>query len=409
MTGNYRTMPGINLYPNILSMSSLRFIFVLFAFTLFSGYTNKSRVSTPVDDGSVPALTEWSASLPLDKLKLPAGFSISVYAEVEDARSMAISPSGTLFVGNKDSDKVYALKDTDGDFKADKKWVLAKGLNMPNGVAFKGGDLYIAEVNRILKIQGVESKLSNPGEPVVVYDKYPKDGHHGWKYIAFGPDGKLYVPVGAPCNICEPKSPYASITRINPDGSGMEIFASGVRNTVGFTWKPDTNEMWFTDNGRDMMGDDVPPCELNLAPKAGMHFGYPYCHGGTIKDPDFGDRKPCSDFTKPAQNLGPHVAPLGLKFYTGNMFPAPYRGNLFIAEHGSWNRSKGAGHTGHRLVFLKVDNNQVKSYEPFITGWLEQDKWTSWGRPVDVLVLADGSMLISDDKAGVIYRVTYKG
>ena len=196
---------------------------------------------------------------------------------------------------------------------------------------------------------------------------------------------------------------------MNPDGSGMEVFASGVRNTVGFTWKPDTKEIWFTDNGRDMLGDNIPPCELNTAPRAGMNFGYPYCHGGSIKDPEFGDKKPCSGFTKPAQNLGPHVAPLGLKFYTESMFPAAYRGQLFIAEHGSWNRSRDAGHIGYRITLVKVENNQSKSYETFASGWLDVEKQKAWGRPVDILMLPDGSMLVSDDQAGVIYRISYKG
>src|SRR5918994_7143810 len=262
--------------------------------------------------GGEAALTDYAKTLPLDKIKLPAGFTIDVYAEVENARSMALSPSGVVYVGNKDKDKVYAVRDTNGDFKADKKWVLATGLNMPNGVAFKDGDLYIAEVCRISKIPGVESKLQNPPSPTTVKDDYPTETHHGWKYIAFGPDGKLYVPVGAPCNICESKDEvFASITRINQDGSGREIFAKGVRNTVGFTWHPDTKELWFTDNGRDMLGDDIPNCELNNAPKAGMHFGYPYCHEGGVKDPEFGNKRPCSDFIAPADKLGPHVAPLG--------------------------------------------------------------------------------------------------
>ena len=344
----------------------------------------------------------------LADIKLPAGFSISVFAEVPNARSLAISPSGTVFVGNKDEDKVYAVKDTNGDFVADKKWVLASSLNMPNGVAFKDGDLYIAEVSRISRIRDVENKLDNPGKPEVIYDQYPTEAHHGWKYIAFGPDGKLYVPVGAPCNICESKDPvYASITRLNADGSGMEVFASGVRNTVGFTWHPQTGNIWFTDNGRDMMGDDIPPCELNTADKAGMHFGYPYCHGGTIKDPEFGNKRPCSDFTVPAQNLGPHTAPLGLKFYTGTMFPEEYRNQIFVAEHGSWNRSK---KIGYRLSLVRLDaNGQAVSYSTFAQGWLNETTQKAWGRPVDVLVLPDGSLLVSDDQANLIYRITYKG
>lgn len=368
----------------------------------------KPEVELPVgEDGSVVALTEYSKTLPLEKIKLPAGFKIDVFAEVDNARSMVMSPSGILYIGNRNGDKVYAVKDTDGDFKADKKWTIASGLNMPNGVAFKDGDLYVAEVSRILKYSGIESKLANPPAPEIINDKYPTETHHGWKYIAFGPDGKLYVPVGAPCNICESKDEvYASITRINPDGSGREIFASGVRNTVGFAWHPVTKELWFTDNGRDMLGDDIPPCELNRASKAGMHFGYPYCHGGTIKDPQFGDKRPCGDFTVPAQNLGPHTAPLGIKFYTGNMFPETYKNQAFIAEHGSWNRSK---KIGYRVSLVKVENNtKATSYETFASGWLDDETQKVWGRPVDVLVLNDGSMLVSDDQADVVYRISYK-
>ncbi|MBS1950393.1 MAG: L-sorbosone dehydrogenase [Cytophagales bacterium] len=355
-----------------------------------------------------PAITAMSASLPLEKIKLPKGFFISVFAEVNNARSMAMSPNGTIFVGNREGDKVYAVKDEDGDGKADKKWVIASGLNMPNGVAIHNGDLYVAEVNRIHKFPGIESKLDNPGQSQIIYDKYPTDTHHGWKYIAFGPDGKLYVPVGAPCNICEPEKPvYASITRMNADGTGLEIFAHGVRNTVGFTWHPVTKEIWFTDNGRDLLGDDVPPCELNTAPKAGLHFGYPYCHGGFLKDPEFGSKRPCSDFVKPAQNLGAHVAPLGLKFYTGKMFPAEYHNQIILAEHGSWNRSK---KSGYKLSLVKVDaNSKATSYTTFASGWMDDATQKVWGRPVDVLLLPDGSMLVSDDNANVIYRIVYKG
>lgn len=331
-----------------------------------------------------------------------------MFAEVPNARSLALSPSGTLFVGNRDEDKVYAVKDTDGDQKADKTWVLASGLNMPNGVAFRDGDLYIAEVSKISKITDVESKLDNPGALETVYDKYPTETHHGWKYIAFGPDGKLYVPVGAPCNICESEDKqYASITRLNADGSGMEVFAHGVRNTVGFTWHPQTNQIWFTDNGRDMLGDDIPPCELNTAPAAGLHFGYPYCHGGTIKDPEFGDKKPCTEFTPPVQNLGAHVAPLGLKFYTGNLFPAEYRNQIIVAEHGSWNRSK---KSGYKLSLVTVDESgKAIDYKPFATGWMDETSQKVWGRPVDVLVAPDGALLVSDDQAGVVYRIAYQG
>jgi glucose/arabinose dehydrogenase len=350
---------------------------------------------------------EEQKTLPLDKIKLPPGFVIDIFAEVDNARSMAISPSGVIYVGNRNGDKVYAVKDTDGDFKADKKWVLASDLNMPNGVAFRDGDLYIAEVSRISKIVDVEKNLDAPGKLVTVKDDYPKETHHGWKYISFGPDGKLYVPVGAPCNICDRKEPiYASITRINPDGSGFEVFARGIRNSVGFTWHPDSKEMWFTDNGRDMLGNETPSCELNIAPKPGMHFGYPYCHEGSVKDPEFGNKKACSEFVGPVDKLGPHVAPLGLKFYTGKSFPAEYRNQLFVAEHGSWNRDK---KIGYNVTLVKVENGKVKGHEMFASGWLDEKTQKVWGRPVDVLVLSDGSMLVSDDQANVIYRISYKG
>lgn len=366
---------------------------------------NTENADHMLDDGSVPAITDHAASLPLNTIKLPAGFKIDVYAEVPDARSMAISPSGIVYVGNKDKGNVYAIKDTDGDRKADKRWTLAKGLNMPNGVAFADGDLYIAEVNRISKLTGIESKLDNPPAPAIINDTYPTETHHGWKYIAFGPDGKLYVPVGAPCNICERKENiYASITRINKDGSGREVYASGVRNTVGFTWHPGTKALWFTDNGRDMLGDDVPSCELNIATRAGMHFGYPYCHEGTVKDPEFGDKRPCNEFTSPAEKLGPHVAPLGLKFYTGAMFPASYKDQLFVAEHGSWNRSR---KSGYNVSLVRTDGTNVTGHELFASGWLDESTQKVWGRPVDVLMLPDGSMLVSDDQAGVIYRISY--
>ncbi len=390
-------------------MKQAKCVWVVILFLISAGCDSNSRESansSPTDDNSSPAITSASANLPLNKIKLPPGFSISVFAEVDNARSMVLSPGGTLFVGNRNENSVYAVKDTDGDFKADKRWVIASGLNMPNGVAFKDGDLYVAEVSRIIKFKDIENSLSKPPAPEVVYDKYPTETHHGWKYIAFGPDGKLYVPVGAPCNICESKDAvYASITRINQDGTGMEVFASGVRNTVGFTWHPETKALWFTDNGRDMMGDDVPPCELNTAPSAGLNFGYPYCHGGTINDPEFGNKKPCSDFVKPVQNLNAHVAPLGVKFYTGTMFPQTYRNQAFIAEHGSWNRTK---KSGHLVSLVKLENGQSVGYETFAEGWLDHETQEAWGRPVDILVMPDGSMLVSDDKGGMIFRIAYK-
>ena len=352
----------------------------------------------------------------LEKIVLPEGFEIKIYADdVENARSMAISPSGTIFVGNRNEDNVFALKDTDGDNVIDKKYLITNKLkNMPNGVAFHDGDLYVAEVNKIWKFENIEENLSYADkfdeyleEPILISDDFPSDRHHGWKYISFGPDGKLYVPVGAPCNICESRNEiYASITRMNSDGSNREIYVKGVRNTVGFTWHPETKQLWFTDNGRDMLGDNIPPCELNKVTEKDQHFGYPYCHGNDIGDPEFGGEYSCSDFVMPVQNLGPHVAPLGLKFYTGKMFPDEYKGDIFIAEHGSWNRSK---KIGYRISRVKIENNKSVGYETFIYGWLDDDEQEAWGRPVDILILDDGSMLISDDKANAIYRVTYTG
>ena len=346
-------------------------------------------------------------SLPLEKITLPEGFNIEVVAkDVENARSMCLSPSGTLFVGTRSKGDVYALRDDNGDGEFETKHVLLTEGNMPNGVAFRNGDLYVAEVNRILKFAGIEDKLDDPGEPEVVYDQYPEEKHHGWKFIAFGPDDKLYVPVGAPCNICESEDEiFNTITRIDPDGSNMEIVQRGVRNTVGFTWHPETGELWFTDNGRDMLGDDIPACELNRASSDYMHFGYPYCHQGDLADPEFGDKFSCDEFTAPARNLGPHVAPLGIEFYTSDHFPAAYQKRALIAEHGSWNRSK---KIGYRIMMVTVnDESIVEDYQVFADGWLNEDTDEAWGRPVDLEMLPDGSMLVSDDFADVIYRVSY--
>jgi len=352
----------------------------------------------------------------LEKIVLPDGFKIEIYAsDVENARSMTVSPSGTVFVGNRKSDNVFALIDENNDGKVDKKYLITDKLkNMPNGVAFHDGDLYVAEVNKIWVFKDIENKLKlidengfYPEDPILITDDFPSDKHHGWKYIAIGPDNKLYVPVGAPCNICESRDEiYSTITRMDLDGSNREIYARGVRNTVGFTWNKETGEMWFTDNGRDMLGDNYPPCELNKVTKPDQHYGYPYCHGGDISDPEFGSKYACEDFIKPMQNLGPHVAPLGLKFYDGDMFPEEYKGDIFIAEHGSWNRTK---KIGYRITRVKIKDNKSVGYEPFISGWLEKDINDAWGRPVDVVILEDGSMLISDDYANVIYRVTYSG
>jgi glucose/arabinose dehydrogenase len=359
---------------------------------------------TNEDDGSV------ESSLPLDRLNLPEGFKIDTYAEgIEGARSMAMGADGTLFVGTRNENKVYALKDTDGDFKVDDVYTIAEDLEQPNGVAFKDGALYVAAVSKMFKYDNIEASLSNPPAPELIYDDYPTEFHHGWKYIAFGPDDKLYVPVGAPCNICDRTDEderFGTITRMDADGSNREIVAHGVRNTVGFTWHPETEELWFTDNNRDMMGDDLPPGELNRLAEVGQHFGYPFCHGGTIPDPEFGKQRPCSDFVPPVQPLDAHVAALGVKFDTGSMFPSAYKGHAFLAEHGSWNRSK---KIGYRVMLVKLNGNEAVSYEPFIDGWLDDESQEAFGRPVDLLFLEDGSLLISDDEGNAIYRVTYSG
>jgi glucose/arabinose dehydrogenase len=342
--------------------------------------------------------------LPLERIKLPPGFEITVFAEgLEDARSMALGDKGTLFVSTRDKGSVYAIHH-DGK-KATQVITLASGLNMPNGVAVKDGALYVAEVGKVWRYDAIEASLPNPPKPKLVYDKYPGDKHHGWKFIRFGPDGWLYIPVGAPCNVCDREPPYASITRLKPDGSAMEVFARGVRNSVGFDWDPVTRELWFTDNGRDMMGDDVPPDELNHAPQAGMHFGFPYCHGGDVPDPEFGARHKCAEFTPPAQKFGAHVASLGMRFYTGTMFPAEYRNRIFIAEHGSWNRSK---KSGYRVMQAKVEGGKVVDYGVFAEGFLDKESDTAWGRPVDVQVMPDGALLVSDDHANAIYRIAYR-
>jgi glucose/arabinose dehydrogenase len=319
---------------------------------------------------------------------------------------MSLGDDGTLYVGTRNDGRVYALRDTDGDYKIDQKYVLLKDGLMPNGLAFRNGDLYVAEVNRILKFSDISDRLTDPGDPEVVFDGYPTERHHGWKYIAFGPDGRLYVPVGAPCNICKSDEIYASITSINPDGTDLRMEQHGVRNTVGITWHPETEEIWFTDNGRDMLGDDIPACELNHASTRGQHFGYPYCHQGDLPDPDFGVERACKEFTAPAANLGPHTAPLGLEFVKSTMFPEEYSNAILMAEHGSWNRTK---KIGYRISMVDEDDGKASNYRPFIDGWLNEESDEVWGRPVDLEWMPDGSLLISDDFADVIYRVTYKG
>ena len=348
------------------------------------------------------SLAAVAGELPVDKIRLPEGFAIEVLARVPNARQMALGDGNVLYVGSFRDGKVHAVQ-LDSQYRATRATVVASDLTMPVGVAFHGGNLYVSAVDRILRLDRIGKRLDNPPAPVTVRDDLPKERHHGWKFIAFGPDGRLYVPVGAPCNICKPDPDrFALIASMKPDGSDLRTFARGVRNSVGFDWHPGTRELWFTDNGRDLMGDDLPPDELNHAPRAGLHFGYPYCHGGTIADPEFGGERPCSEFVPPAQNLGAHVAALGMRFYDGQQFPAAYRGHIFIAEHGSWNRSK---KSGYRVTLVRLNGNRAVAYEPFATGWLQGE--SAWGRPADVLALPDGSLLVSDDLAGAIYRISY--
>ena len=356
---------------------------------------------------SLISITVVAADLPLDSIVLPPGFSIELWARVDNARQMTLgrhdSMGGTLFVGSMRAGKVHAVS-FGADFKAQRAMLIASGLKLPVGVAYRNGSLYVSAVSRILRYNDIEKHLTDPPTAALVTDKLPGETHHGWKFIAFGPDDKLYIPVGAPCNICEPDPQhYANIMRMNPDGSALEVYSRGVRNSVGFDWQPQSKTLWFTDNGRDLLGDDLPPDELNHAPRSGMDFGYPYCHGGDLPDPDFGAKRRCDEFAAPAQKLGAHVAALGMRFYTGTMFPPQYRNQIFIAEHGSWNRSK---KIGYRISLVRLQGDQVVAYEPFASGWLQGE--TAWGRPTDVLVLPDGSLLVADDTAGAIYRIIYR-
>lgn len=378
---------------------------------LFSCNTNTENSNTPepkVIADSVnnkELLPNNSNNEALKQIRLRKGFQIEEYATVKGARSMTLSDNGTLYVGTMDKE-VYAVVDENKDGVADKVYTVASKLNTPNGVAWNNGDLYIATISSILKLEKIDDNLAAPPTPITITDKYPSDRHHGWKFIAFGPDDKLYVPVGAPCNTClSTDSIYASITRINKDGSGREIFAKGVRNTVGFAWHPETKHLWFTDNGRDMMGDNMPADELNTASTSGMHYGYPFCHQGNIIDPEFGKDKNCADYIAPVQNLTPHGAALGMRFNTGSLFPEEYKNSIFIAEHGSWNRSEPIG---YRIGVVTLDaDGKSKGFETFAQGWLQQGGKVV-GRPVDIQFLLDGSMLVSDDYSGKIYRITYK-
>lgn len=356
-------------------------------------------------------VAQGGGELPLSQIKLPPGFRIEVYAAVTKPRQMVLSPSGTVFVGSmnlasKEPRDVYALVDRDHDNVVDKVVVVAKGLTHPNGVAMHDGALYISAMDRVVRVDDVEANLDAPPAPVVVAS-FPGEFLHGWKFIGFSPDGHLFVPVGAPCNVCDRRQDdprFGTIMRLNADGSDPQVYVRGVRNSVGFDFHPVTNELWFTNNGLDTLGDDVPPDTLHRVAKPGTDFGFPYCHAGDIPDPEFGDARPCSEFAKPTQKLGAHVAALGMAFYTGEMFPPEYRQQIFIAEHGSIFRKEQK--VGYRVTVVKLDGQGTPiSYEPFAEGWLQGQK--NWGRPVDVLVMPDGALLISDDQADAIYRVSY--
>jgi glucose/arabinose dehydrogenase len=352
-----------------------------------------------------------AAGVQLDTLRVAPGFRISLVTDaVPNARQMAlgrgVDGKSVLYVGSRSEGKVYAVELQGG--KAGPVHTIASGLNMPSGIAWRDGSLYVAAVSKILRLDAIDGHLAQPPAPAIVTDRLPSEGHHGWKFIAFGPDGKLYVPVGAPCNVCEPDDRHGVILRMNGDGSGLETIARGVRNSVGFDWNPADKTLWFTDNGRDMLGDDLPSDELNHVTRVGENFGFPYCHQGDTPDPEFGAKHACSEFTAPAAKLGAHVASIGMRFYAGTQFPPGYRGNIFIAEHGSWNRSK---KSGYRIARVSVDSQgRAGKPEPFIEGWLQTDasgRESVWGRPADVLVMPDGSLLVSDDLAGAIYRVSY--
>jgi glucose/arabinose dehydrogenase len=351
--------------------------------------------------------------LQLANVSLPPGFQIALYAEgLPSARQMALASDGTvfagsfgLFSGNPKIGNVYAVRDTNKDGRADEVKTILTGLNMPNGVAFRNGALFVGEQHRIVRYDNILGSLDSPSKPVVVADlpTDPSTPNHSWKYLEFGPDGKLYVPVGGPCNVCDRGDPWATILRMNPDGSGREVFARGVRNSVGMAFDPVGGDLWFTDNGRDMLGDNLPSDELNHATGVGQHFGFPYCHQGDVLDPEFGKGKSCADYRPPMVKMGPHVAAIGMTFYTGSMFPAQYKNQIFVAEHGSWNRSTPLG---YRVAVVRVQDGASSGQEVFAGGFFDGSQ--VMGRPVDVLELTDGSLLVSDDMRGVIYRISYQ-
>lgn len=361
-----------------------------------------SLLSLPAKAAKAAEQAEDWPPLFLEQIKLPAGFSIAVYARLANPRALTLSDNGTVYVGSRGAGQVYALRDEDEDGVADQLSLLASGLNSPSGVAWHDGDLYVGTIPAILRLPNIDEQLNSPPQAEVVYSGFSSSRHHGSRYIAIGPDERLYAAVGAPCNVClEPG--FASIVRMNLDGSGYQTVAEGVRNSVGFDFHPKTAELWFTDNGRDRLGDDQPACELNRLSQVGEHFGFPYCHAGDLLDPKFGKGQRCADYTPPVQKLGPHVAPLGMRFIRSEQFPVAYRNKPVIAEHGSWNRSK---KIGYRLTLVGPQAEGAARYTVFASGWLQGE--SAWGRPADVLNLPDGSLLVSDDYADAIYRISYR-
>jgi len=345
------------------------------------------------------------SEIPIDRLKLPPGFAVEIWATgTPGGRAMALGDKGKIYVGTRAIGRVYEITD-DGGRRTSR--VVVDKLTQPAGVAFADGSLYVFAIDKVLRFDGIEN---NPNvQPVDLTAKFnlPPLQHHNWKYIRFGPDKKLYVPFGAPCNICEPTAEYAQIRRYNPDGSGMEVLARGVRNTQGFDWNPKTGELWFTDHGRDWMGDDGPQDELNRLAKTGLNFGFPYCHAQGVPDRDIKKADACKDVTRPVALMGPHAAVMGVLFYTGKMFPAEYRDTMFIARKGSWNRSKPFGFDVVN-VRASADGKNAR-VTPFVTGFLDAKAGTYdfWGRPAYLLQMPDGAVLVSDEQLGAIYRVSY--
>ncbi|MFC3031968.1 PQQ-dependent sugar dehydrogenase [Pseudoalteromonas fenneropenaei] len=338
----------------------------------------------------------------LSRLQLPAGYEVSLFADnVVNARQMAVSKQGIVYVGSRKAGKVHALVDFNKDGVADKTILLAEGLNMPSGLAIKDGDLYVAEVNRILRFKQVDKQLNKP-EYEVFFDKLPDKAHHGWKFIRFAPSGELIIPIGVPCNVCKEEAPFGEILALDMNTKTLTTWAKGVRNSVGFDFHPQTQGFWFSDNGRDMMGDDIPPDEINRLGDIGEHFGFPYIHAGSIADPEFNQGRSAAEFVPPKLALGAHVAPLGIHFYRGKAFPSEMKNKLFVAEHGSWNRSK---KSGYRVMVATVRDGLITAYEPFVTGFMANEQ--TYGRPVAFAELDDGSLLVSDDFADAIYRITY--